>query len=971
MNGFAVSGGSRSSTAAGARVPAPARAVLLALIGALSIAAFPAPAAAQDTGNLDSLLRALRSVPTGRTVYEQDLDGGQAREDEASRVEARKDKETEPREETISPLEIDFSNRAGQPLLQFGYDLMRRRRGYLRQSTGALQDSYQLGIGDQVLVTLHGREWRNIRIPVDRSGRIILPEFPPIEAVGRTLGELRGIIRAHVKRTMLGTEAHVTIGDVRSVDVTVIGEVAKPGLYHQPGLYSLIDTLIRVGGPNKNGSLRGIRIHRGISVRTVDLYDLFIHGRLRQDLTMREGDLVSVPLIGRTVAVAGHVKRPGVYELPAGQAPLLRDVVRYAGGPVRPRGNRYIRISVAEDGRETVREHRRLASLRASDGDVLIVQPGANVQLGWVTLEGEVRVPGKRSLAAAHTVRGMIGDVRALGRDAYLPFAVVRRLDDATQSPVHLPLNLLDVVAGRGDLALRSFDTVIVFHRADIEFLRSADVQAVLSRTVPPSLALVDGNGQKREKPSSRAEPAKETARQRLEQSERFAEAAALFAPLFPGALPAADQEALAAGSAADDSAAANRRGGPGLVREDDDQTLHRTGYACAGLRALSSLIDAGSSERFANARRILATQSKTRVVNIVRCPDVYDRYPDILAFVLDNVVAVDGEVLAPGIYPVASATPLTTIAKIAGGLTREADLSKVETTRVEVSGARGAADYRRGVHDIGRRAGAAAGSVAAVGPGDSVRFNRVFTQREEGPVLLTGEFRRPGTYRIRRGERLSQVIARAGGLTEQAYPYGAVFLRESARRAQSAAIGRQAERLRAKLAVYAAKAGPGIVAAGNSLIEGLRDAKPIGRVVIEADPTVLEVRPEQDIAVEPGDHLIVPKRPTAVHVSGAVLNPNALRFDTRLGPRDYIDLAGGFDESADEDRTFVILPDGKAQLLQVSYWNHGHVNLPPGSMIVVPRDPSPFELGIFLRETTDIISKTALTAASVLAIID
>ena len=347
------------------------------------------------------------------------------------------------------------------------------------------------------------------------------------------------------------------------------------------------------------------------------------------------------------------------------------------------------------------------------------------------------------------------------------------------------------------------------------------------------------------------------------------------------------------------------------------------------------------------------------------RCYQCHTRLAPLLAFVLDYVVAVDGEVLIPGIYPIASETSVTNLARIAGGPTREADLSKVEISRVNVSRTKGKSAYQRSMHTMGRGAGSAA--AAMIGPGDSVSISPVFTQRENGPVLLSGEFRYPGLYRIRRGERLSQIVARAGGLTEQAYPFGAVFLRQSARRAQKIAFERATEQLQITLSTQTAKAASGsVITAGESLIKRLKDAEPIGRVVIEADPTVLEARPQFDIVVEPGDRLVMPRRPTTVHVSGAVLNPGSMQFASNLRADDYIELAGGFAESADDDRLFVIYPNGKARRLQVSMWNYEPVNIPPGSTIVVPRDPRPFELGAFLTEAAEIVSKLALTAALV-----
>ena len=852
------------------------------------------------------------------------------------------------REQPLVPLERDFSSRANELLRQFGYDAFRNRTRRRTPTTGAIYDSYRLGVGDEIIVILHGKNWQNIRIQIDRSGRIILPQLRPIVATGRTLGEFRAALRSDVKRTMLGTEVYVSIGKLRTVDVTVIGEVKLPGVYHLTGLSTLMDALIRAGGPNKSGSLRQIRINRGEKVRTIDLYDLFIQGGFRQDITLREGDRVLVPTIGPTIALAGHFKRPGIYELPPGAAPLLQSVVGYAGSPIRPRGNRFIRITVGKDGREEIREFRRLGSLRAGDGDVVIVQPGANIQIGGVWLEGEVRVPGRRSLGAARSVRQLIRDVKTLGKDAYLPFAVIRRLDAGTQAPIYLPVNLLDVLANRQDTLLRSADSFIVFHRTDIEFLGSADVQAVLNQAAPPSIGLASPGQEKR---SFEDLDGDEDLDREKADADRVGRAVG----------------ATQVGSAkrAERSADGARRRS-GLVREKSDKTLVRTDYACAGLRTLSVLIHNGSSARFANARRGIVTRRSSQVVNIVPCPTIFDRYPDLLAFVLDYVVAVDGEVLIPGIYPIASETSVTNLARIAGGPTREADLSKVEISRVNVSRTKGKSAYQRSMHTMGRGAGSAA--AAMIGPGDSVSISPVFTQRENGPVLLSGEFRYPGLYRIRRGERLSQIVARAGGLTEQAYPFGAVFLRQSARRAQKIAFERAAEQLQITLSAQTAKAASGsVITAGESLIKRLKDAEPIGRVVIEADPTVLEARPQFDIVVEPGDRLVMPRRPTTVHVSGAVLNPGSMQFSPRTsGPMTISSLPGGFAESADDDRLFVIYPNGKARRLQVSMWNYEPVNIPPGSTIVVPPDPRPFELGAFLTEAAEIVSKLALTAALV-----
>ena len=261
-----------------------------------------------------------------------------------------------------------------------------------------------------------------------------------------------------------------------------------------------------------------------------------------------------------------------------------------------------------------------------------------------------------------------------------------------------------------------------------------------------------------------------------------------------------------------------------------------------------------------------------------------------------------------------------------------------------------------------------------AVSPGDVVHFNPLFTDRENGVVALTGEFRRPGYYDIVRGEHLSQLIERAGGLTAQAYPYGAVFTRESVREQERQEFIRASQQLESGLTAAIPRASSteqsqALVTTTQQLVTQLRTTEPVGRVVVEADPTVLQVKPQLDPLMEPGDTVYIPKRPFYVAVAGEVLNPTSLLFRPGTKPNDYIEEAGGFTQTAEDDSVFVILPNGQAQPVKISFWNFTPVEVPPGSTIVVPKNLSPFDLATFLKDSTQVLSQLAISAAS-LAII-
>ena len=209
--------------------------------------------------------------------------------------------------------------------------------------------------------------------------------------------------------------------------------------------------------------------------------------------------------------------------------------------------------------------------------------------------------------------------------------------------------------------------------------------------------------------------------------------------------------------------------------------------------------------------------------------------------------------------------------------------------------------------------------------------------------VTLAGEFARPGAYTVRKGERLSELIRRAGGLTAVAFPYGAVFTRERVKRAEEAALRRAASEVDATLAALKAKTDTKEtrMAAFARMSARLRAAEPVGRVVVEADPTLLRVRPDLDTVLEPGDRLFVPRRPNYVTVVGGVQNPSAVRFQSGLTAADYVRRTGGFQATADDSRVFVVLPNGEAHRVGASLWNYQPLHVPPGSTIIVPDDPA------------------------------
>lgn len=373
-------------------------------------------------------------------------------------------------------------------------------------------------------------------------------------------------------------------------------------------------------------------------------------------------------------------------------------------------------------------------------------------------------------------------------------------------------------------------------------------------------------------------------------------------------------------------------------------------GGGCPGLARLARLVQDTGGIRFSPATRVSRSGREAPT-----CTDLFREEPDALAALVENSVSVGGTVRRPGAYPVAGRVTAAELAAVAGGLLPN-------TTELFL-------DITRGLDGPAERLTVdPAGSVlqfTSLSIGDDIRFNAQEPLYEARGVLIEGEVNRPGLYVIRKGETLSQLIARAGGLTPFAYPYGTVFTRESVRESIEAGFRRTARELNNGLIALAARSGDrGIEGLSNAiaLIQVLATAETPGRLVIEADPRVLALRPDLDTTLEPGDEIRIPKRPNFVLALGDVQNPGALQFVEGKPAAAYLRAAGGTLSTADASRSFLVLPDGTAQPLRGA----GAIAPPPGSTIIVPKDIDPMARLTFFRDVTTIVAQLATSVATI-----
>jgi polysaccharide biosynthesis/export protein len=261
--------------------------------------------------------------------------------------------------------------------------------------------------------------------------------------------------------------------------------------------------------------------------------------------------------------------------------------------------------------------------------------------------------------------------------------------------------------------------------------------------------------------------------------------------------------------------------------------------------------------------------------------------------------------------------------------------------------------------------------------PFDTLVIKEISEWSQQEFVLIEGEVRFPGRYPIARGETLRSVVARAGGLTQLAFPNGSVFTREFLKDRERRQMKALADRLRqdlSSLALQSAQSsGPvaggasDTLAIGQSLLADLENAEPVGRLVIDLD-RVLAAEPgsPNDLILRNGDLLRVPKLAQEVTVIGEVQNPTSHLFDPTLARDDYLGLSGGTNQKADDGRIYVVRANGSVETGSGSRWFRTEGGMQPGDTIVVPLDAERMRPLPMWTAITTILYNLAISVAAV-----
>jgi polysaccharide export outer membrane protein len=767
-------------------------------------------------------------------------------------------------------------------LKRFGQDFFRNGNlSGLSASTAPLPE-YILSSGDEIRVSTWGRESRNEVVTIDNDGMFQYPPLAPMRLAGMRFASAQQRIISEIEK-IHGVTASISLGKLRSIRVMVLGETENPGSYVLPAGVTVTSGLFRSGGVSPIGSLRAIEVRRdGKTVATLDLYDMLLRGKSKDDIQLLPGDIIFVPLAKVQVSVGGLVNRPAIYEV-KGQMRAL-DMVELAGGLQagafkgrmqlnRIQGNKR-RIALDVD----MEKPDSKSNVKLENGDVLFVDRVLDNVEDAVWIRGNVNRPGRYQYKRGMTVRDLLPSLNDLEPETFFEYAHIRRPspDDGRSTLQSFPLG--DVFSKGARVPLEPRDTVIIYNRYDL---------------VERPLVIVSGMVRG------------------------------------PGAYPYSESMRV--------SDLIVLGGGLGQAHLEEAHLFRQlTGPNDSLYRQLIRV----------NLRKVLENPGSEDNVELRPFDEltVFAR----TNFILPRGISVYGAVNHEGSFPLAEGMTIPDAIKLAGGLNRRSFKLGIEVVRRTIvkDSLLNREVLKMNLQDLldGKKS-------FQLEDGDAVYVREVIKSRAVSNVILAGEFNFPGRYEATAGERLSQVIRRAGGFTPEAYLRGAVFLRKRVREQQllhAEEAGRRLEgQMQARLqqATQEQERAAILAAMGRStqLVDAIKRAPYLGRVVVSIDPKLKFAGSEWDMELEDGDSLWVGPRVSTVSVLGEVSSPTTVIYTRKTNQvGELLAKAGGVNTYGDYKETFYLGPDGFVTTPRTTPWYSSFKckKVEAGGTIIVPMKP-------------------------------
>ena len=363
----------------------------------------------------------------------------------------------------------------------FGRDIFRTANLTFEPSMNiATPVNYRLGPGDQLQIEVWGASEANITQKVTPDGYISIPNVGPINVNGLTVQAASNRIKAKLSQIYSGmassnvnlsTNVKVSLGQIRTIQVNIMGEVARPGTYALSSFSTVFHALYKAGGMSRMGSLRNIKVVRGgRTVATVDVYDYIINGRSHSDIRLQEGDVILASPYEALVLIKGKVKRPMYYEMKSSES--IRTLIGFAGGFSNDayRGSVTVDRNNSKERTVATVDDMNFGVFKVKDGDVVSVGEILDRYDNRIEVKGAVYRPGYYELGKdIQTVRDLIQRADGLLEYAFTNRAVLHRENDDKTLEV-IALNVKAILDGtEPDVTLQKNDVLFIPSKYDLE----------------------------------------------------------------------------------------------------------------------------------------------------------------------------------------------------------------------------------------------------------------------------------------------------------------------------------------------------------------------------------------------------------------------------------------------------------------------------------------------------------------------
>ena len=388
-------------------------------------------------------------------------------------------KNTSSEQEIFGRTEKEYQRDSLQPIKKsrvFGYDFFQNPKiSFTPTINVPTPESYIINTGDELLVEVWGAAESSTTQKVDNQGNMILPMAGKVHVGGLNFVEAKARINTALRKIYAGISAPegsyakvytgVSIANIRTVKVNIIGEVEAPGTYSLSALSTVINALYASGGPTENGSFRNIQVVRGgKTIAHLDIYNFLLKGSQEGNINLNDQDVIIVPPYKNQVEVIGFVKREGLYEVKEGEK--LSSLVDYFGGF---KSNAYKDIMVVE---RIVGAKREVKEVPFSDagkfamqgGDKLLVHRLSDIYHNRISITGAVYQPGNYAYSEGMTVLDLIDKAAGVREEAYLNRAILFRSIDRVDKQ-SLNFSLKDLLEKKQSIALQPNDSLHIYGR--------------------------------------------------------------------------------------------------------------------------------------------------------------------------------------------------------------------------------------------------------------------------------------------------------------------------------------------------------------------------------------------------------------------------------------------------------------------------------------------------------------------------